>query len=70
MTTASIPFRERISCTIQEATAATGLSRTKLYQQIAAGRVEATKLGGRTLVLVGSLEKMLRPEHSNLEGAQ
>jgi hypothetical protein len=57
--TLTIPFRDRISCTIPEASAATGLSRSKLYQEIAAGRVETSKIGGRTLVLIPSLENLI-----------
>ncbi len=48
-------FRERISCTIPQACAATGLGRTKLYEEIGAGRVRTSKVGSRTLVLVESL---------------
>jgi hypothetical protein len=57
--TLTIPFRDRISCTIPEASAATGLSRSKLYQEIAVGRIETSKVGGRTLVIVSSLEKLI-----------
>jgi hypothetical protein len=56
-----IPFRERISCTIPEACAATGLGRTKLYEEIAAGRVQTNKIGTRTLVIVKSLERLINP---------
>jgi hypothetical protein len=56
---ANIPFRERISCTIPEACAATGLSRSKLYEEIGGGRVQVSKVGGRTLVLVDSLERLI-----------
>jgi hypothetical protein len=62
-----IPFRERISCTIPEACAATGLGRTKLYQEIAAGRVQTNKMGTRVLVIVKSLEHIIDP--SNQGGA-
>jgi excisionase family DNA binding protein len=57
----SIPFRERISCTIDEACAATGLGRSKLYEEIAAGHVAVHKIGKRTLVLVKSLERLIDP---------
>jgi hypothetical protein len=62
-----IPFRERISCTIPEACAATGLGRTKLYEEIAAGRVQTSKIGSRVLVIVKSLEHLIDP--SNQSGA-
>jgi hypothetical protein len=50
-----IPFRDRLSCTIPEACAATGLGRTKLYEEIGKGRLKIRKVGARTLVLVDSL---------------
>jgi excisionase family DNA binding protein len=55
----NVPFRERISCTVDEACSATGLGRAKLYEEIAAGRVEVRKVGRRTLVLVPSLERLV-----------
>jgi hypothetical protein len=61
MSAVSIPFRERISCTIHKAMAATGLSRSKLYQEVSAGRLEITKIGGRTFVRVDSLTKLVAP---------
>jgi hypothetical protein len=65
---ANVPFRERISCTIPEALAATGLGRSKLYEQIGAGRVQVSKVGGRTLVLVDSLERLIAgPSFSKIE---
>lgn len=58
---ATVPFRERISCTIPEACAATGIGRSKLYEEITAGRVAIRKVGKRTLVLVHSLERFIDP---------
>jgi hypothetical protein len=58
---ASIPFRERISCTIPEACAATGLGRTKMYEEIGAGRVHVRKFGTRTLIVVASLVALIDP---------
>jgi excisionase family DNA binding protein len=57
--TINIPFRDRISCTIPEACAATGLGRTKIYEEIAVGRLRTTKVGTRTLVIVASLVAMI-----------
>jgi hypothetical protein len=57
--TSAIPFRERLSCTIPEACAATGLGRTKLYEQIGAGRVQTRKFGTRTLIVVESLVALI-----------
>jgi hypothetical protein len=60
--TLGIPFRDRISCTINEACAATGMGRTKLYEAITAGRVKTTKIDNRRLVLVSSLVTMLETD--------
>jgi hypothetical protein len=59
--TSAIPFRERLSCTIPEACAATGLGRTKMYEEIAAGRVQTRKFGARTLIVVDSLVALIGP---------
>lgn len=59
--TSAIPFRERISCTIPEACAATGLGRTKMYEEIGAGRVQTRKFGTRTLIVVASLVALIDP---------
>jgi hypothetical protein len=67
--TANIPFRDRISCTIPEACAATGLGRTKIYEEIAAGRVQTSKVGTRTLILVQSLVAMIDPSASSQQAA-
>lgn len=56
-----IPFKERISCTITEACSGTGLSRTKLYEEIRAGRVRTAKVGKRTIIIVASLVSLMDP---------
>src|SRR4051812_14502718 len=56
-----IPFDQRVTCTIEEALQATGLGRTKLYEQIAEGRVLTTSVGRRRLVIVRSLKELLDP---------
>jgi hypothetical protein len=58
---ANIPFRERLSCTIPEACAATGLGRSKMYEEIGAGRVQVRKFGTRTLIVVDSLVALINP---------
>jgi hypothetical protein len=58
---ANIPFRERLSCTIPEACVATGLGRTKMYEEIGAGRVHVRKFGSRTLIVVASLVALIDP---------
>jgi hypothetical protein len=62
---ANIPFRERLSCTIPEACAATGLGRTKMYEEIGAGRVQTRKFGTRTLIVVDSLVALIDPAPVN-----
>jgi excisionase family DNA binding protein len=56
-----IPFPERISCTVAEACAATGLGRTKLYELIKQQQITATKIGARTLINVRSLISAVQP---------
>jgi excisionase family DNA binding protein len=51
----AIPFRARISCTVEEACWATGLGRTTIYKLIKEGRIEAKKIGRRTVILVSTL---------------
>lgn len=59
-----IPFRERLSCTINEALEASGLGRTKIYAEIAEGRIESVKVGRRRLIKVPSLLKRLEGEEA------
>ena len=60
----TIPFAQRLSCTIEEACQATGLGRTKLYEEMAAGRIQTTYVGKRRLVLVPSLLRLLDPQNT------
>src|SRR5262245_16908405 len=46
----TVPFRERLGCSPNEACVALGVGRTFLYQLIAEHRVEVTKLGRRTII--------------------
>jgi len=64
-TDTKIPFAQRLTCTIAEACAATGLGRTKLYELIGAGDIATTTIGRRRLVLVRSLQCLLDPNTSN-----
>lgn len=57
----ALPFAERLSCTVDEACAATGLGRTKLYELIGSGEVATTTVGSRRLVIVRSLIALLDP---------
>jgi excisionase family DNA binding protein len=60
----TIPFAQRLSCTVAEACAATGLGRTKLYELIGAGSVATTLIGRRRLVSVKSLLHLIASEPS------
>ncbi len=55
----SIPFVQRLTCTINEASEVTGLGRTKLYELIGTGHLTTTTVGRRRLVLVSSLQALL-----------
>lgn len=55
----SIPFVQRLTCTINEASEVTGLGRTKLYELIGTGQLITTTVGRRRLVLVSSLQGLL-----------
>lgn len=50
-----IAFRDRVSCTVEEACGATGLGRTTLYKLIKESRIAARKIGRRTVILVPTL---------------
>jgi hypothetical protein len=54
-----LPFRERLACSIEDAVTASGLSRSGLYEAMAAGQLEYLKHGRRRLIRVPSLLKML-----------
>jgi excisionase family DNA binding protein len=54
------PPIELISVRIPEAVRMTGLSRSRIYQLIASGEIEAAKVGRATVVLVASLKTFLR----------
>jgi len=55
----SVPFRERLGCSVSEACAVLSVGRTFLYELIAEHRIEVIKLGRRTIVSVPSLLKLL-----------
>lgn len=50
---------EKLAHTIPEAVASTGIGRTTLYALIKEGKLEAVKLGSRTLVLDSSIRALL-----------
>ncbi|WP_410051266.1 helix-turn-helix domain-containing protein [Bradyrhizobium sp. SZCCHNR1011] len=55
----SLPFVQRLTCTINEACEVTGLGRTKLYELIGTGLLTTTTVGRRRLVHVSSLQELL-----------
>ena len=61
----TMPFAQRITCTIDDACEVTGLGRTKLYELIGAGRIVTTTIGRRRLVVVRSLLALLDTNMSN-----
>lgn len=61
----TMPFAQRITCTIDDACEVTGLGRTKLYELIAARRIATTTIGRRRLVVVRSLLTLLDTNLSN-----
>lgn len=48
-----------LSVTVSEAVRMTGLSRSSLYRLLAAGRLRAVKLAGRTLIPVAGLRELI-----------
>jgi len=60
----TIPFAQRLTCTVAEACAATGLGRTKLYELIGEGCLDTTTIGRRRLILVRSLRTLFDGKES------
>lgn len=56
------PTVEPISVRIPDAVRMTGLSKSKIYQLIASGDIEAAKVGRATVVFVASLHVFLRSQ--------
>lgn len=57
--TESIPFSERRTLRIGEATQYSGLGKTSIYDAIRAGKIEAAKIGTRRLIFRESLDRWL-----------
>lgn len=51
---------KKISVTVPEAIALTGIGRTTLYRLIAEGKLSTRKLGTRTLILLIELEQLVQ----------
>jgi len=60
----TVPFAQKLTCTINEACEVTGLGRTKLYELIRDGKLATTTVGRRRLVMVRSLLSLLEPNTS------
>jgi excisionase family DNA binding protein len=50
---------EKLAYSVHEACEATSLKRTSIYAHIAAGRLRAVRIGGRTLIPADSLRTLL-----------
>ena len=55
----TIPFRERLACTVLQAEEATGLSRNRNYELIKSGELDAIKDGKLRFIKIASLVKLL-----------
>ena len=53
------PSGAPLAYSIKEASRATSLGRTRIFQLIAAGRLEAVKIGSRTLIPAHALRTLL-----------
>jgi excisionase family DNA binding protein len=60
----TVPFAQKLTCTINEACEMTGLGRTKLYELIGDGHLATTTVGRRRLVVVRSLLSLLESNAS------
>jgi excisionase family DNA binding protein len=56
----TVPVSEPICVKINDAARMIGIGRTKLYELIAAGDVEAVKLGKSTRIVTASLHRLIR----------
>jgi len=53
-------YKDKLSYSIPEAVLATGIKRSKLYQEIREGRLEVRKVGKRTLVTADAIKNWLK----------
>ncbi len=56
-----IPFWQRLTCSIQEACEVTSLGRSSIYGMIGRGELETRKVGRRQLIVIRSLEALVKP---------
>ena len=64
-----VPLDGIYSLTIAEASARTGLSRSRLYRFLDAGRLRSFKVGKQRLIIAQSLRKLLGELVASPEGA-
>lgn len=50
---------ERIACSVMEAAKALGVSRGSIYNWINEGRIQTVKVGGRRLVKIDSIRRLV-----------
>lgn len=55
----AIPIKERISCTVRDATQLCGVSRSRLYELLRDGKLQGKVVAGRRVILVDSLLKFI-----------
>ena len=55
----TIPFHERLACSVLQAEEATGFSRNRIYELIKSGELDAFKDGKLRYVKIASLIKLL-----------
>ena len=55
----SIPFWERATCSVDDVVTVTGLGRTKVYEMLAKNDLRSIRVGGRRLVVVASLRRLI-----------
>lgn len=53
---------QKLTCSIADATVALGVSRATIYNWMGDGKLETVKVGGRRLIPISSLDKLIRPE--------
>ena len=54
-----VPFAQRISVSVDDVVRHVGIGKSTVWSRIASGELKATRVGGRTLVLVSSVLTML-----------
>lgn len=66
----SVPFQDRLSVSVNEAVAVTGLPRSTIFALIGDGTIESCRVGRRRLVLVRSLRRLIEGDAASNDGAE